>query len=78
MVCDFPHISVPIFDSVFGNVLLLVADLPGVPTTFRLFGLTSSMELELLLMLAFISTFVSRALIVLSAHIQIEVSTDSL
>lgn len=78
MVCDFPHISIPIFDSVFGNAPLLLADLPVIPTTFHLFGLTSSMELELLLMLAFISAFVSRALIVQSAHIQIEISTDSL
>lgn len=67
IVCDFPHISVVDFDSDFGK-----AHFPMTPRTLHLFGCTHLLvELELLLMLVFISSFVSRALIVLSAHIEI-------
>lgn len=72
MVCHFPHISIVGFDSDLGK-----AHLPVTLSTLHLFGCTHPfMEVELLLMLVFISSFVSRALIVLSACI--EISTDRL
>lgn len=72
MVCDFPHISIVGFDSDFGK-----AYLPVTCRTLHLFGCTHPfMELELLLMLVFISSFVSKALIVWSACI--EISADRL
>lgn len=72
MVCDFPHISIVDFDSDFGK-----AHLPVTPRTLHLFVCTHPfMELELLLMLVFISSLASRALIVLTARM--EISTDRL
>lgn len=72
MVCDFPHISVVGFDCDFGK-----AHLPVASRTLHLFCcIHPFMELELLLMLVFISSVVSRALIVLSACV--EIGTDRL